>query len=151
MKFKVGDKVKVVDGMFKGNTGVIDLVDEKDLKMPYHVICFSASGQTWVKEENLELVIDDMESSMKTFTYGSTDITILNNLKYGDCFQILEGDYKGQYGMLCTFPDEYGLDSKDSIPIVIFSEFESYPMIKSVSWTRKVKKVACEVSFKEWE
>lgn len=145
MKFRVGDKVKVVDGVFKGHTGVIDILDEKDCELPYHVIC-SPHCQIWAGEGKLELITDDIEekSSMKTFNYGSANITALSELKHGDCFQMLEGDYKGQYGMVCKC-----VDKDDYLPIVIFSELESHPIIKSVSWALKVKKVMCEVTFKE--
>lgn len=144
MKFKIGDRVKVVDGVFKGNVGIIDSIDEEDYNLSYHVTCFSGS-QIWVAKKVLELVIDDRK---KTFSYGSSNIAILGNLKKGDCFRFLEGDYKEQYGVLCSHPDKYTLD-KDSIPVVIFAEFGDFPMIEYVSSASKVKRVALDVTFKE--
>lgn len=155
MKFRVGDKVKVVGGPFEGSVGIIDMVDEEDLKIPYHVICSSESYQIWVKEENLELITDDIEekkkSSMKTFNYGSVNITTLSELKYGDCFQMLEGDYKGQYGMVCSFPEKCDLGNNYT-PIALFFESENFPIVKYVilaAQAEKVKKVTCEITFKE--
>jgi hypothetical protein len=50
MKFKVGDKVRIIDGGGRGIEGVIDEIDIDDPIMPYHIK--TRGGGYWWKEEN---------------------------------------------------------------------------------------------------
>ena len=150
MKFKLGDTVRIISGIFEGKIGVINVVDEKDSSLPYLVVC-SPTCRIWEKEDRLESVTPykEKEIFMKTYIYGTTNIIALGKLKSNDCFQILEGEDEGCYGLFCISSEENNLKDDGCVFVVIFSEAYPAPVIKLVSRNLKVRKVKGEVSFCE--
>lgn len=60
MKFKVGDKVRVVkdtlEGEMEGYTGVFTRYDHHDDSLLNYYVEFDDGGENWFREEELELI-----------------------------------------------------------------------------------------------
>ncbi|MEQ5430479.1 hypothetical protein [Providencia huaxiensis] len=67
MKFKVGDKVRVVkdtlEGGMEGYTGVFVRYDHHDDSLLNYYVEFDDGGENWFREEELELINETSSSN----------------------------------------------------------------------------------------
>ena len=102
-KFKVGDKVKVVDDDYisvytdnvkVGYTGIITLVENDDSNNPYRVKFNETDekGCWWFTDKCIELVNDAVEN-----TPIKSESVVVRKFKVGDLVRVTSTDYISQY------------------------------------------------------
>lgn len=89
MKFKYGDKVKMIIDLYKGKTGIVlgidDICKEKN---QYYVRYGSGSYEwAWFDENELELIPNELTDEEKTEAVFKK-IAEVNNIEIGDEFNI---------------------------------------------------------------
>lgn len=129
MKFKVGDKVKVIDkeDCRYGDVFEIIGIDIYDPGIPYE--CKSYNLATWFSEDEITLAEENKEevskekgdANMKIFESPNRK-KYLGDLCLGDYFKFMSGTFKGSFGIICGCTEngrDYMKDEKKFINKVL--------------------------------
>ena len=111
MKFKVGDKVTVVDNQF-GNKGKVgEITNIMGMSMPYYV-SFGIDGGQWSESEELELVKE--EEKVMEFKVGDK-VKVSNSLggRSGEVGEIVKVTERWEYKHNVSFDDDFEENFKE--------------------------------------
>lgn len=111
MKYKVGDKVKIVENQAKHGFKIgeiVEIVKRDDTEIPYR--CYNGEEHWWVREEDIKLAEYTWEmfkecpiGTKVTFENGETIFKIKENSE-----QFTNSRYFRNYDDLVNFKDNYG-------------------------------------------
>ncbi len=100
LKYKVGDKIKSINGDFKGDTGVIIEIDNGSTAIfPYLIKFENYYDQHWKQEKNLELITSNMK-----YKVGDR-VRAIGDLKTGEIgiIKIIQDSYMAHIPYLVLF------------------------------------------------
>ena len=162
MKFKVGDKVKVIDKEDFGYGDVFEItgIDIYDPGIPYE--CKSYNLTAWFSEDMITLAEENKEeasekkgnTNMKVFESPNRE-KYLGDLCFGDYFKFMSGAFKGSFGIVCNYTKNArdhmkdGEKFTDKDPCLIFTDDLSFPVFSIEDTSTEIKKLSGKTIFEE--
>lgn len=163
MKFKVGDKIKVINKEDYGYGDVFEIteIDIHDPEIPYECKSYRYHLTTWFSEDEITLAEENKEkasekkenTNMKVFE--SNHDKTLDDLFPGDYFKFMSGEFKGCYGIVCNCtPNAINYISFKEEPenktfCMIFLDAIPFPMISIEDASTEIKKLSGKTIFEE--
>lgn len=164
MKFKVGDKVKVIDRENYGYGDVFEIteIDTHDSEIPYECKSYRYHLTTWFSEDEITLAEENKEeasekkenTNMKVFESPNHE-KYLGDLCFGDYFKFMSGAFKGSFGIVCNYTKNArdhmkdGEKFTDKDPCLIFTDDLSFPVFSIEDASTEIKKLSGKTIFEE--
>lgn len=164
MKFKVGDKVELIDEKSYGYGDVFEIteIDTRDPEIPYECKSYKYHLTTWFSEDEITLVEENKEeasekkenTNMKVFESPNRE-KYLGDLCFGDYFKFMSGAFKGSFGIVCNYTKNArdhmkdGEKFTDKDPCLIFTDDLSFPVFSIEDTSTEIKKLSGKTIFEE--
>lgn len=166
MKFKVGDKVELIDEKSYGYGDVFEIIGIDIYGPGISYECKSYNLATWFSEwfseDEITLVEENKEeasekkenTNMKVFESPNRE-KYLGDLCFGDYFKFMSGAFKGSFGIVCNYTKNArdhmkdGEKFTDKDPCLIFTDDLSFPVFSIEDTSTEIKKLSGKTIFEE--
>lgn len=154
MKFKVGNKVKVInkENSDYGNVFEIRRIDTHDSEPTYICKSYKYNFTVWFSEDEITLAKE--KTNTKVFESSNRE-KYLGDLCFGDYFKFMSGAFKGSFGIVCNYTKNArdhmkdGEKFTDKDPCLIFTDDLSFPVFSIEDTSTEIKKLSGKTIFEE--